>query len=121
MSCPCGSPFPRIQSLLGRQNDMLMTEDGNLQSSAFVRHFVGAVLNRQLIREWQLEQTGRVRFVFRYVPLKLEGLDETLRQLKRVFLLVFGQSAQIEMRQVQEIPPSSSGKVRWIINSYRKP
>ncbi len=118
--CPCGSSFPRIQSLQGRQDDMLVTEDGTLQSSVFVRHFVGVSLNRQLIREWQLEQTDRARFVFRYIALRNEGLADNLSRLKESFQLVFGRSASIEMKPVTEIPPSPSGKVRWIINSYRK-
>lgn len=118
--CPCGSPFPRLQSLQGRQDDMLLTEDGTLQSSSFIRHFVGVSLNRQLIREWQFEQTGRARFVFRYVPLKAEGLDENLRKLKESFQLVFGRSAEIEMQPVTEIPITATGKIRWVVNSYRK-
>jgi phenylacetate-CoA ligase len=118
--CPCGSPFPRLQSLQGRQDDMLMTEDGTLQSSVFVRHFVGVSLNRQLIREWQLEQVDRLRFIFRYVPLGTEGMSENLAQLRESFQLVFGASAAIVMQQVAEIPPSPTGKVRWIVNSYRK-
>ena len=100
---------------------MLVTEDGTWQSSAFIRHFVGVSLNRQLIREWQMEQTDRMEFVFRYLPVKTEGLDENLKKLKASFHFVFGQSAQIEMQQIQEIPPSATGKIRWIINSYRKP
>lgn len=99
---------------------MLLTEDGTWQSSVFVRHFVGVSLNRQLIREWQLEQTGRTQFVFRYVPMKSEGLAENLRKLKESFQLVFGASAEIEMRQVTEIPPTATGKVRWIVNSFRR-
>jgi phenylacetate-CoA ligase len=119
--CPCGSPFPRLQGLQGRQDDMLVTEDGTWQSSAFIRHFVGVSLNRQLIREWQMEQTDRAKFVFRYIPLNTERLEDNLKKLKASFQLVFGHSAQIEMQQVQEIPPTPTGKIRWIINSYRKP
>jgi phenylacetate-CoA ligase len=118
--CACGSPFPQIQSIQGRQDDMLSTADGTLQSSSFVRHFVGVSLNRQLIREWQMEQVGRTEFVFRYIPLKTAGLGENLEKLKASFQLVFGQSAQIEMHLVQEIPPTSTGKIRWIINSYHE-
>ena len=118
--CPCGSSFPRIASLQGRQDDMLTTEDGTLQTSGFVRHFVGVSLNRQLIQEWQLEQTDRARFVFRYVAQPHAGLEDNLKRLKQSFQLVFGPSAVVEMRPVDEIPPSPSGKVRWIINSYRQ-
>ncbi|HMP82022.1 MAG TPA: hypothetical protein PKA41_04865 [Verrucomicrobiota bacterium] len=118
--CACGSPFPRLASLQGRQDDMLVTQDGTLQSSVFVRHFVGVSLNRELIREWQLEQTGQGQFVFRYVPLRTEGLDENLRKLHESFLLVFGGTANIEMRRVEEISESPTGKTRWIINRLRQ-
>jgi phenylacetate-CoA ligase len=118
--CPCGSPFPRIQSLHGREDDMLLTEDGTWLSSVFVRHFVGVSLNRQLIREWQLEQTGPGRFVFRYLALRPDGLPENLARLQESFHLVLGRSAVIEMQPAKEIPPSPTGKVRWIINRCRK-
>lgn len=117
--CPCGLAFPRLESLQGRQDDMLLTEDGTLQSSVFVRHFVGVSLNRELIREWQFEQTGRLRFIFRYVPLKKEGLDENLRALRDSFQRVFGRSAEIQLQAVSEIPRAPTGKMRWIINSFR--
>jgi phenylacetate-CoA ligase len=119
-SCPCGLPFPRLEGLLGRQDDLLVTEDGTLQTSVFVRHFVGVSLNRQLIREWQLEQTGRTQFVFRYLPRRAEGLEQNLREIQRSFQLVFGPSASIEMKAVESIPPSATGKVRWVVNSFRK-
>jgi phenylacetate-CoA ligase len=116
--CACGSPFPRLASLQGRADDMLVTEDGTLQSSVFVRHFVGVSLNRQLIQQWQLEQTGRTQFVFRYIAVSDAGLAENLARLKESFQLVFGKSAQIEMRAVQEILPTATGKIRWIVRTY---
>ncbi len=116
--CACGSPFPRLQSILGRQDDMLITADGTLQSPSFVRHFVGVSLNWQLIREWQLEQTGPLKFIFRFVPLKTEGLEENLFKLQDSFRLVFGSAAVVETKRVDEIPAASSGKMRWIINNY---
>jgi phenylacetate-CoA ligase len=119
--CPCGSPFPRLQAVEGRQDEMLTTQDGTLQSSVFVRHFVGVSLNRQLIREWQLEQTDRLNFVFRYVPLAREGLAENLAELEAVFQKVLGESITVDMREVEEIPPTKSGKIRWVVNSYRPP
>src|SRR5437867_4326546 len=95
---------------------MLTTEDGTRLSSAFVRHFVGVSLNRQLIREWQFEQAGPKQFIFRYVPLRNEGLKENLGQLQASFRTALGQSALIQMQQVTEIPPAPSGKMRWIMN-----
>lgn len=118
-ACPCGSPFPRIQQLCGRQDDLLTTEDGTAVTSVFVRHFVGVSLNRQLIREWQLEQKNRNEFVFRYIPLRRDGLAENLEALRGSFASVFGRSPAFIFEEVEAIPPSPSGKVRWIVNRLR--
>ncbi len=114
--CPCGCAWPRLKNIEGRADEMLLTEDGTLLSSVFVRHFVGVSLNRQIIREWQLEQTGRHEFIFRFVSTQKEGLENNLARIRESFLLTLGISASIEMRHVPEIPPSASGKQRWIIN-----
>lgn len=118
--CPCGLAWPRLQSLQGRADEMLLTEDGTWLTSVFVRHFVGVSLNRQLIREWQLEQTGRKEFIFRYVPVQEEGLEANLAKIKESFHLALGRSVNIELRRVSEIPLSPTGKMRWIINSARQ-
>ncbi|MBI5388418.1 MAG: phenylacetate--CoA ligase family protein [Verrucomicrobia bacterium] len=119
--CGCGLAWPRLQSLQGRADDMLLTEDGTLLSSVFVRHFVGVSLNRQLIREWQLEQTASKRFVFRFIPVQTEGLAANLEIIQKSFRQVLGQSVAIEARQVTELPLSATGKMRWIINSVGQP
>jgi len=100
---------------------MLTTEDGTLLSSVFVRHFVGVSLNRQIIREWQLEQVEAKWFVFRYIPLKAEGLSANLNEITSSFQLALGKNVTIELQQVNEIPLAPTGKVRWIINgAHRK-
>jgi phenylacetate-CoA ligase len=119
-ACPCGLAWPKIKSLQGRADDMLTTEDGTQVSSVFVRHFVGVSLNRQIIREWQLEQTGPRHFVFRYIPTTQEGLAANLEKIVESFKLAFGRSVTITPACVKEIPPSPTGKIRWIINTYRK-
>jgi phenylacetate-CoA ligase len=114
--CACGVPYPRIERLEGRADDMLTTEDGTRVSSVFVRHFVGVSLNRQLIREWQLEQTGARKFVFRYVPVSRDGLDENVGKLLQSFQLAFGRSTRVEALEVDQVALSPTGKMRWIIN-----
>ncbi|MBI3414642.1 MAG: phenylacetate--CoA ligase family protein [Verrucomicrobia bacterium] len=118
--CACGLPFPRLQSLQGRQDEMLITSDGTRLSSGFIRHFVGVSMNRQLIREWQFEQTGKDAFVFRYLPMGRAGLDENLRQIRQSFQLALGQMAAIQLQEVAEIPLSPSGKAKWILNNWKR-
>lgn len=118
--CACGLSFPRLQSLQGRQDEMLVTSDGTRLSSGFIRHFVGVSMNRQLIREWQFEQTGKDAFVFRYIPFGRDGLDKNLRQIQQSFQLALGQAATIQLQEVSEIPLSPSGKAKWILNNWKR-
>lgn len=118
--CSCGRAWPRIRSLQGRADDMLTTQDGTQLSSVFVRHFVGVSLNRQIIREWQLEQVDAQGFIFRYIPTTDQGLNENLAKIKSSFQLAFGANAVIDLQRVETIPVSRTGKIRWIINSYKR-
>ncbi len=120
-SCVCGRSFPRLERIEGRQDEMLVAEDRTLVSPAFIRHFVGVSLNRELIREWQFEQTGSASFVFRFVPLREQGLAENLKDLDQSFRKVLGNAVEILQERVEEIPPSPTGKQRWIINRLRSP
>jgi phenylacetate-CoA ligase len=115
--CSCGLAWPRLQCLQGRQDDMLITEDGTLITSVFIRHFVGVSHNWQIIREWQLEQTERRRFVFRYVPAIRSGLHANLEAIRLSFRKALGEGIVLEMQETTEIPRSPSGKIRWIVNS----
>jgi phenylacetate-CoA ligase len=117
--CSCGLNFPRLRSLQGRKDDMLTTEEGTFLTPVFIRHFVGVSLNRQLIREWQFEQTARGKFVFRYVPLRSDGLQHNLDELDAGFKTALGASSQIDFQQVSEIPPTPTGKTAWIVNRLR--
>ena len=118
--CACGLAWPRLHSLQGRPDDMLITEDGTLLTSVMVRHFVGVSLNWHNIREWQLEQVERRRCVFRYLPVTQEGLEENLAKIQDCFHLTLGKGIAIECQRVSEIPRSAHGKQRWIINSTTK-
>jgi phenylacetate-CoA ligase len=115
--CPCGLAWPRLQSLQGRNDDLLVTEDGTCITSVFFRHFVGVSLNRQIITEWQMEQTARNQFIFRYVATASDDLAENLEKLRDSFLQALGRRAVIEMVPITSIPRSPTGKMRWILNN----
>lgn len=117
--CPCGLTFPRLATIQGRVDDMLITENGTRITSVMIRHFVGVALNRGSIREWQLEQTAACAFTFRHIPLRREGLAENLEALREGLLTALGESCRVTFEEVEEIPSSPSGKTRWIINGYR--
>ena len=118
--CPCGSPFPLIQSVAGRASDRFWVKvDGHyreLPSSLFLV----AVNHYPEVAEHQVVQTGINRFLLRAVPLPGKRLSAG-----RVRRLVM-QSAQAEgltelvaldVEIVAAIPPDRiSGKTKRMVN-----
>lgn len=114
--CPCGLPFPKLAEIQGRLDDMLYTAEGTVLTSVFVRHMIGVALNNQMISEWQLEQISPKEIVFRYVPTKKNELRNTLDSIQNAFHRALGPEMVVVFAEVPEIPPSATGKHRWIIN-----
>ena len=57
VSCPCGLPFPVLQSVEGRALECLTDSRGNFVSPVYVRHLVGVVHNTDnVIQRFQLNQ-----------------------------------------------------------------
>jgi phenylacetate-CoA ligase len=116
--CACGLAWPRLQSVQGRADELLLTQDGTFITSVFIRHFLGVSLNRQIIRQWQIEQTGPARFVFRHVAEAGPELDRNLADIQAAFREALGRNITVEMVRVPAIALSPTGKTRWIINSW---
>ncbi|MHC4931682.1 MAG: phenylacetate--CoA ligase family protein [Planctomycetota bacterium] len=67
--CPCGSPFPRLLPVEGRTQDVLYIDrpgGGYEPLHSFV--LTTRPMRTGTIQEYQLVQTGRNAFTFRYVP-----------------------------------------------------
>lgn len=119
--CSCGLPFPKIQAVEGRLDDMLYTTDGTSLSSVFVRHFIGVTLNNGTLSEWQLEQTALDKLIFRYVSPETKNVSGTLLAIQSAFEKAFGKNITTNFCRVDSIPPSPTGKQRWVINRCKPP
>lgn len=118
--CPCGSPFPLIESVAGRTSDRFWVEiDGHYRELP-ASLFLIAVNHYSEVAEHQVVQTGPNRFLVRAVPLPGKTLSA-----ERVRRLVM-QSAQAEglaevialdVEIVAAIPPDRiSGKAKRMVN-----
>ena len=119
--CSCGLAWPRLERLEGRMDDLLTNEDGKGVTSVLVRHLVGVSTNRQLIKEWQLEQFSPKLCIFRYVPLSENGLEQNLKSLVVGLKKGLGESMTIQLERVDHIPLAKTGKRRWILNQNSRP
>jgi phenylacetate-CoA ligase len=117
--CACGRPFPLLDRLEGRKVEFLMDNDGGYVSPIYIRHLIGVVHNPGCIHRFQLIQTSVTEY-----DLKLEVEPDTLPsflkevsgKIERDLKAVLGSHSRIDIRAVQEIPVTDSGKFLYCIN-----
>lgn len=114
--CPCGLSWPLLEHVHGRNSDVLVAADGTRVHGEYFTHlFYG----RNWVRRFQLVQEAVDRLVLSIVPepgtppaVVAEDTDAVLRETRRVM----GAACRVEVRFVDEIPPSPSGKHRFTIS-----
>lgn len=111
-SCDCGLPFPIVESIVGRVDDILYTPD---------RGYVGRLdtVFKKLpnsIVEAQIVQTSSENIVLRLVPdrekYRTEHADLVVEEMRKRL----GQVVDIQIEEVRQIPRSANGKMRPVIN-----
>lgn len=110
--CPCGLPFPTIDALVGRVDDVLCTPD---------RGFVGRLDTvfkgvPNSIVEAQIVQTSRQTIVLRLVPDRSRYRPEHARQIVQQMRSRLGEVVAIQVEEVRGIPRSANGKMRSVVN-----
>lgn len=115
--CSCGRGLPLLKEIQGRTNDFLIATDGTpMPCGAFtylVRELSG-VESFQVVQE-SLEHT-------RIALVTGPGFKpDAATQLAEGFRRRLGQSVNIEVSQVAEIPAQASGKFRYIMSKVSAP
>ncbi|RMG46673.1 MAG: phenylacetate--CoA ligase family protein [Acidobacteria bacterium] len=111
--CACGRPFGLLSRIEGRALDVVVTPDG--------RAFGGTFFTLQLrpfdrtIERFQVVQDRPDHLVVRVVPGP--GYGPAVRQRVLDTLAgALGRTVSVELLEVPEIPPSPSGKHRFVIS-----
>jgi phenylacetate-CoA ligase len=110
--CPCGRGLELMDVVEGRSNDFLIMSDGRrIHSSAIHAALSGlaGICNFQL----RQESSGHIR-----VLLVVDGQwsEESQRKLETNLSERFGSGATFALEYCDEIPPSASGKYRYVIS-----
>jgi phenylacetate-CoA ligase len=107
----CGRNFPILNSIVGRLQEVIITEGGRYISMAAV-NMHSRVFDK--LRQFQFLQEEPGCVVFRYVakhpPLSLE--EET--RIKRGLQIKLGDDVELLLQPVLEIPITSRGKLRFL-------
>lgn len=117
--CPCGRTTRRLVNITGRQNDYLLAADGSRINGTALTTLLYPVSG---IKRYQYRQVQKDKVVLTVVPN--DGFDvdilkkEIQSPLERLKAMLHGVS--VELRIVDEIIPSKSGKYRYILNELVK-
>lgn len=109
--CPCGRGFHTMESIQGRDTDVVLTPSGN----RLIVHFFTGILNHfPEVESFQVTQESPEAILVRVVPS--DGFSaETAGRIVSA-LRAKGADLEIEVEAVKEIPAAASGKRRFVIN-----
>lgn len=109
--CNCGWPFPLMAMGMCRQNDLIRTPGGKtVHPSAFNRLLYGMTQ----IRQYQWQQTAPDRMRLSVVASPELG-EDFVNDLRATIRAEVDAGMALEVRHVEEIPRSASGKHRFVI------
>lgn len=110
--CPCGRRGQRIAKLVGRTVDTFVAPGGARVSGSFLIH---QLFYRDGVKRFQVVQRDPRLIVYRIVATA--PLDGTAREeIRRGTQAAMGPECMVEFEFVDDIPPSPSGKHRYMIS-----
>lgn len=111
-TCPCGRGFELMDSILGREADLIVTPSGN---RLIVHFFTGILEHYSEVETFQIVQENREALLVRIVPGG--GYSESVgRDIIRRLHQAGAADMSIRIQPVDEIPFSPTGKRRFVIS-----
>jgi len=110
-ACPCGSPLPLVERILGRDRDILYDADGNPKPGYL---FVEVINSLDLPAQFQVIQTDRRHVVVRVV--KQTSGELVLDSMRNQFQEILGPDMEVAFHFTDEIARDPSGKFRYVMS-----
>lgn len=114
--CSCGRGLPMLESVKGRAIDFFRSMDGTKVYGDFFTHLLYTVPQ---VKQFQIIQDKKEHVLVKLVLADKEYdrsfLDVLVKDIKRLL----GEEMQVQIEEVEEIPPQKSGKRAYTI-SYVK-
>ncbi|NTW73016.1 MAG: phenylacetate--CoA ligase family protein [Eubacteriaceae bacterium] len=114
--CPCGSSFPLMNQVTTKQEDIIILTDGKMVPSSILTHPfkpLDNILKSQIIQNTMNSVCIKIvkgdRYTVRDEAELLKGIQERL-----------GDSVDINIKYVRDIPNDKSGKFRWVISKVQR-
>jgi phenylacetate-coenzyme A ligase PaaK-like adenylate-forming protein len=112
--CPCGNSFPMLNIVAGRRDDLVVRDDGRLQSPlSFLGRFDAL---SAILREYQIVQKGIDKFEVRVVPVRPLSEDD-IQQVWGTILTDFPH-AGITITSLSHLRRSPAAKLKAFVNEF---
>lgn len=114
-TCPCGRSLPMLKEIQGRSTDFVVAADGTVMHGLALIYVVRDLPG---IKSFRIIQESLERTRIQIVP----GDDFTARISDDIVSGVrarIGQSVDVCVEQLTEIPPERSGKFRYVVSHVR--
>lgn len=112
-ACPCGSPFPLMEMGLCRSNDLIRTRSGKRIYPSYFIHLLDGLGG---IAQYQFIQSEPERISLNLVSSSRLSAEAVAALGERIRREVDG-GMVLDVRYVDEIPRSASGKHRFVISN----
>jgi phenylacetate-CoA ligase len=118
--CNCGRGLPLLKEVTGRVTDAFIKEDGSVVVPEYIIHMVGVSFYSDIIKKFQViqEEINLVTVLIEADNKISESNEFKTKQeeIVKQIQLVMGKKCIVNFKIVQDIPPTSSGKYRYIVS-----
>jgi phenylacetate-CoA ligase len=112
-TCPCGRAFPVVESIAGRQIDVIKTPSGRQFGAAILTHLLYGTNH---ILESQIIQDALNHITIEYVPASGFG-ENDLSSFRGLIVKHLPSELKVDLKQVQAVKRTSSGKIRPVVSN----
>ncbi len=109
--CPCGAPFPLLEMGVCRSNDLIRTRAGKVVYPSYFIHLLDGLTD---VQQYQFVQAGYDSMILHLVSAQPLAAD-TASGLEARIRADVDPGMALEIRYVETIPRTRSGKHRFVI------
>lgn len=113
--CPCGRGSTRLQSVLGRTSDLIVSPRGTLLHALFFMR----IFDNSPVYRFRVDQETPTRLRVRVVPTA-QYSDDVRRRVTALILEHGDREFDVVWEVVTDLPPSASGKYRFTESHVKK-
>lgn len=114
-ACPCGRQFPLIESINGREGDVIRTPSGRHLGVTLIIQLLYVICGTRSIAESRVIQDAIDHLSIEYVPLKKFDKKD-LEDFKSLIVKYIPSELRFDFKKVEAIERTSSGKIRPLVS-----